>query len=172
MIHIAKPMLNFGQMMYVPEIIRGLVITVKHMIRKKPVTSEYPEQPHPVPSNFRGLHRLIERPGGKERCVACELCLTACPANCISMVAADPNDPTVEKYPLRYEIDILRCIYCGFCEEACPCNAIELTPHYELASNRRDDFIHTKEKLLDNNRYVPEGERVSKVRTNETYLRV
>lgn len=172
MISITKPRLTVWQMLYLPEIVRGLMITIKHLLKFKQVTCEYPEKARPVPSNFRGLHRLIQRPGGRERCVACELCLTACPANCISMVAADPNDPNVEKYPLRYEIDTLRCIYCGFCEEACPCDAIELTPHYEFASPRREDFIHTKEKLIDNNRYVPEEERVSKVKTNETYLQV
>ncbi|OGH60900.1 MAG: hypothetical protein A3G34_11615 [Candidatus Lindowbacteria bacterium RIFCSPLOWO2_12_FULL_62_27] len=172
MIGIKKPEQTLMQKIYLPEILRGLAITIRHMLRQKPVTCEYPEKPHVVPPNFRGLHRLIQRPGGRERCVACELCLTACPANCISMVAADPNDPNVEKYPLRYEIDVLRCIYCGFCEEACPCDAIELTPHYEMASSRREDFIFTKDRLLDNNRYVPEGERVSKVRTNETYLRI
>ncbi len=169
---IEKPHLSLFQKAYLPEVARGLWITMKHMLRKKPVTYEYPEKPKPVPANFRGLHRLIQRPGGRERCVACELCLTACPANCISMVAADPGDPNVEKYPLRYEIDTLRCIYCGFCEEACPCDAIELTPHYEFASSRREDFVQTKEKLLENNRYVPEAERVSNARTNETYLRV
>ena len=172
MITLAKPHMNFWQKLYLPEVVRGLMITIRHVARFKNVTYEYPEKPKPVPANFRGLHRLIQRPGGKERCVACELCLTACPANCISMVAADPNDPAVEKYPLRYEIDTLRCIYCGFCEEACPCDAIELTPHYELASNRRDAFIETKDKLIANNRHVPEEERVSKARTNETYLRV
>lgn len=172
MIGIKKPESTLLQKIYLPEILRGLAITARHFFRVKAVTSQYPESPHEVPPNYRGLHRLIQRPSGKERCVACELCLTACPANCISMVAADPNDPNVEKYPLRYEIDTLRCIYCGFCEEACPCDAIELTPHYELASSRRQDFVHTKEMLLANNQYVPEGERVSKVKTNETYLRV
>lgn len=167
-----KPVLSLWQKLYLPEVLRGLWITVRHFARQKSVTSQYPEHPHAVPANFRGLHRLIQRPGGKERCVACELCLTACPANCISMVAADPNDPTVEKFPLRYEIDTLRCIYCGFCEEACPCDAIELTPHYEFASHKREDFIYTKDRLLDNNKYVPEDLRVSKVKTNETYLRV
>lgn len=171
MITVSKPEQNLMQKIYLPEILRGLTITIRHMFRRKSVTCEYPEKPHAVPANFRGLHRLIQRPGGRERCVACELCLTACPANCISMVAADPNDPNIEKYPLRYEIDTLRCIYCGFCEEACPCDAIELTPHYELASARREDFFHTKQMLLANNQYVPEGERVSKVQTNETYLR-
>lgn len=172
MILTEKPRLSFWQKLYLPEVLRGLAITLRHVIRFRQVTYEYPEKPKPVPHNFRGLHRLIQRPSGKERCVACELCLTACPANCISMTAADPNDPSVEKYPLRYEIDTLRCIYCGFCEEACPCDAIELTPHYELASHRREDFIHTKDKLIANNQHVPPDMRISKVKTNETYLRV
>ncbi len=169
---VRKPQLSLTQKLYLPEILRGLMITMRHFLRRKSVTYEYPEKAKPVPANFRGLHRLIQRPTGKERCVACELCLTACPANCISMVATDPNDPNVEKFPLRYEIDTLRCIYCGFCEEACPCDAIELTPHYEQASSRREDFVHAKSRLLENNQFVPEGERISRVKTNETYLRV
>lgn len=163
--------MTLWEKLYLPEIVRGLFITLKHLLIPRPVTHQYPEEAKPVPANFRGLHRLLPRPGGRERCVACELCLTACPANCISMVAAVSDDPNVEKYPLRYEIDTLRCIYCGFCEEACPCRAIELTPHYEFSSSSRESFLYTKERLLENNRFVPEAERVPAVQTNETYLK-
>jgi NADH-quinone oxidoreductase subunit I len=59
------------------------------------------------------------------------LCATNCPAQCIKIVAAEHEDPAVEKYPISYEIDILRCVFCGFCEEACPVDAIRMGPEWQ-----------------------------------------
>ena len=151
---------------YVTEILRGLVVTgyrfwrnltlhAVHLVglakdRRAAVTVSYPEQRKHYPDNYRGSHRLTLKADGSVRCTACFLCATACPANCIYIEAGEHPDPTVEKFPLRYEIDTLRCIYCGMCVEACPCDAIRMDTyvHPKIWGYHRADFIEPKEVLM------------------------
>ncbi len=79
----------------------------------------------------KGNHVLTVKKDGSLRCTACMLCATNCPAECIKINAAEHNDPSVEKFPISYEIDILRCVFCGYCEEACPVDAIRLGPEWQ-----------------------------------------
>src|SRR5690606_37045883 len=117
---------------YIPEFVRGLVVTTSHLFRnlnpnvdeRLTFTRNYPEEPTVYPERYRGLHRLMLRDDGQVRCVACMCCSTICPADCIHIVAAEHDDPTIEKYPRIFVIDELRCIVCGLCVEACPCDAI------------------------------------------------
>ncbi len=126
-------------------LINGLKITFMHLF-KKPVTLQYPdERPNVVP-NYRGLHAL-KVSHSKAKCVACYLCPTVCPAKCITVEAGE--DANHDKYAAVYEIDLLRCIFCGYCVEACPVDAIKMTQAFELASYKREDFIFTKESLLE-----------------------
>ncbi|RMH42180.1 MAG: NADH-quinone oxidoreductase subunit I [Deltaproteobacteria bacterium] len=134
--------------------LQGLGVTVKHFFRNVTTqrdveTIQYPEEKRPYPPRHRGLHRLMKRPDGRVRCVACMCCPTVCPAHCITIVPAETDDPTVEKYPAVFEIDELRCVVCGLCEEACPCDAIRMdsglhAPPVEF----RGDAIETKESML------------------------
>jgi NADH-quinone oxidoreductase subunit I len=80
--------------------------------------------------------------------VACFLCSTACPADCIEIVAAASPWSDRDKYPDRFVVDELRCIYCGMCEEACPVDAIELTNIYDLTGLSRSEMLFDREKLL------------------------
>jgi len=137
---------------------RGFWVTLRHAAQP-PLTVPYPEVKRPLPAAFRGRHRLYRHPDGLERCIGCELCAAACPSSAIYVQAAD-NDPahptsTGERYAATYEINMIRCIFCGYCEEACPVDAIRLGPEYELADYGRQDFVYTKEMLLDPEKYAP-----------------
>ncbi len=138
---------------YLPAVLKGLGNTFLHLIKAKghkTFTIQYPEQKKELRPGFRGEHRLNSDEQGREKCVACFMCSTACPANCIRIVAEEAPWPDRDKRPKIFEIDMLRCIYCGMCEEACPCDAIELTEKpYQVATSRAE-MIYSKEKLLGN----------------------
>lgn len=146
-----RPM-SFWERMYLPAVIRGLGITLGHLFKKK-ATINYPEQKRPFSPVFRGVQILNRDEEGRERCTACGLCAVACPAEAITMEAAErkPGEEHLyreEKYAARYEINMLRCIFCGFCEEACPKDAIYLTETFAPANYQRKGFIYGKEDLL------------------------
>lgn len=130
--------------MIVP-LIKGLQITFSHLF-KKAVTLQYPEQRPNVAPNFRGLHTL-KVSHDKAKCVACYLCPTVCPAKCITVEAGE--DRAHDKFAAIYEIDMLRCIFCGYCVEACPVDALGMTQNFELANYKREDFVFSKELLLE-----------------------
>jgi NADH-quinone oxidoreductase subunit I len=137
---------------YLGEVFRGLGITMAHMVRnlallrrdRVGMTYQWPEQPTPLPPTLRGEHRLMQRPDGTPRCVSCNCCVTACPANCIEIVGADTGHDGVEKYPVRFDIDILQCVYCGLCVEACPCDAIRMD-----TGKITDAYFEGPVKILD-----------------------
>ena len=145
--------MTFSERIYLPAILGGMWITLKHFFRK-PATSQYPEQVRSRSEVYRGQHVLKRDEQGKERCTACGLCAVACPAEAITMVAAEREKGEEhlyreEKYAAIYEIDMLRCIFCGLCEEACPKEAIFLTDRIVDAEFGREDFIYGKDKLVE-----------------------
>lgn len=138
--------LTFWQKLYIPEIAKGLALTFKNMIGPK-FTVEYPEEKFIPPASYRGRPVLVMEKNGEERCVACGLCARVCPPLAIE-VQADETDLEKERYPVKFEINMLRCIFCGFCEEVCPEEAIVMSKDYELAFKSREDAIFGKDKLL------------------------
>jgi NADH-quinone oxidoreductase subunit I len=152
----AKPVdrrpMRVWEKMYLPAILKGMAITFRHLFRKK-VTINYPEKQRTFSEVFRGLHVLNRDEEGRERCTACGLCAVACPAEAITMEAAErlPGEEHLyreEKYAAKYEINMLRCIFCGYCEEACPKDAIYLSQTFAPANYSRKGFIYKKEDLL------------------------
>lgn len=157
--------MRFLERIYLWEILKGLALTARHFwrnilahalhglrLRRAPggVTVQYPEVRRPVAGRARHLHRLMKRPDGTPRCVACMLCPSACPAKCINVVAEEVADPLVEKAPARFEIDISRCVFCGMCVEACPVDAIRMdTAVIPPASYDRYRMVLRKEQLLE-----------------------
>jgi NADH-quinone oxidoreductase subunit I len=146
--------MTFLERLYLIAIVKGLWITIKHFFRKK-ATIHYPEQVRAFSPVYRGRHMLKRDEQGRENCTACGLCALSCPAEAITMKAAErkPGEEHLyreEKYAEIYEINMLRCIFCGLCEEACPKDAIYLTISKELvpAQYHREDFIFGKDKLV------------------------
>lgn len=144
---------NFAEKIYLPAVLKGMSITISHLFKKK-ATIEYPEEERPRSPVYRGRHVLKRDENGAERCTACGLCALACPAEAITMVAAErkPGEEHLyreEKYAAVYEINMLRCIFCGLCEEACPKEAIFLTEELVEPEFWRDDFIYGKDKLVE-----------------------
>lgn len=148
--------LTLSERLYIPEILRGLKLTLSHLFQPK-VTMEYPEQRWDLPPNYRGAPALVKDQDGREKCVACFLCQEICPPQAITIVGRELQASNVEKYPVSFDIDMLRCIYCGFCEDVCPEEAIFLTKTFELAGYTREEMIFGKEKLyqLGGVRYDP-----------------
>ncbi|MDE3248195.1 MAG: NADH-quinone oxidoreductase subunit NuoI [Bacteroidota bacterium] len=152
----AKPVdrapMTWVEKLYLWNILKGMLITLRHFFKRK-ATVKYPEQKRPFSPVFRGLHILNRDEQGRERCTACGLCAVACPAEAITMEAAErkkgeENLYREEKYAARYEINMLRCIFCGLCEEACPKDAIYLSETFAPANFQRQTFIYGKQDLL------------------------
>ena len=146
-----KPM-NFWERLYLPAIFKGMLITFRHIFTRNP-TIHYPEQKRAFSPVFRGLQILNRDEEGRENCTACGLCAVACPAEAITMEAAErlPGEEHLyreEKYAAKYEINMLRCIFCGLCEEACPKDAIYLSETFTPADYQRKQFVYNKQDLL------------------------
>lgn len=158
-----RPM-NLAEKMYLPAIAKGMGITLKHFFGKK-ATINYPEETRPFSPVFRGVQILNRDEEGRENCTACGLCAVACPAEAITMEAAERKASEdhlyrEEKYAAKYEINMLRCIFCGLCEEACPKDAIYLTETFAPSNYHRKGFIYGKEDMLiPHPKEDPEGYR-------------
>jgi len=145
--------MTFLERIYLPAIFNGMIIVVRHLFRKK-TTINYPEVKREFSEVYRGKHVLKRDDEGRERCTACGLCALSCPAEAITMVAAERAKGEEhlyreEKYAAVFEINMLRCIFCGDCEEACPKEAIFLTDQLVESEYERKDFIYGKDILVE-----------------------
>ncbi|MCC7301711.1 MAG: NADH-quinone oxidoreductase subunit I [Bacteroidia bacterium] len=150
---VVKKEMTLLERIYLPAIFSGMLITLSHFFRRK-ATVSYPEVKRPFAATYRGQHVLKRDEMGRERCTACGLCAVACPAEAITMTAAErkPGEENLyreEKYAAVYEINMLRCIFCGDCEEACPKEAIFLTDRMPPALYKRGVLVFGKNILVE-----------------------
>ncbi len=136
---------------------KGFGLTFKTMFRPA-ATNSYPEYKRPTAPRFHGRHVLNRHPDGLEKCVGCELCAWACPADAIFVRGAD-NTPQArfspsDRYGEIYQINYNRCIFCGLCIEACPTRALTMSQAYELSTDSRSALVYEKHQLIA---ALPEG---------------
>ena len=166
---------TFWEKIYIPQIICGLKITSVHFFRnlflhtahlfglmkghRASATIQYPEEQRPLMSRYRSRHRLTLREDDTPRCVGCMLCETVCPARCITIVPGEHPDPHVEKYPIRFDIDLGVCVYCGYCVEVCPEDAIRMdTGILDLAAYSREEMQLDIHELMNPELRKPLGD--------------
>jgi NADH-quinone oxidoreductase subunit I len=130
---------------------KGFGLTFGTMF-KHVYTQQYPFDVYATQPRYHGRHVLNRHPDGLEKCVGCELCAWACPADAIYVEGGDNTDEERyspgERYGKVYQINYLRCIFCGLCIEACPTRSLTMSNQYELALDNRQELIYTKEQLM------------------------
>jgi NADH-quinone oxidoreductase subunit I len=157
---VERKALSLSERMYLPQILAGMRVTLKHLFAKN-VTLEYPEQPPAIPPGYRGVPTLVKDPHGREKCVSCQLCEFVCPPKAIRItpgeIPADAPTAHVERAPREFEIDMLRCIYCGLCQEVCPEEAIWLQNQYSMSGYTRAEMVNNKQRLYELGGTLPDN---------------
>ena len=142
-------------------ILLGMAITFSNMVKtlfgRRYSTIQFPEQKRNTSNRYRGIHVLTQRMDGTPKCVACYMCATVCPAECIYIEAGERPERDIEKYPTRFEIDLLRCVYCGFCVDACPEEAIIMSRENDLVGTTRAELIIDRDRLMDRGKLMEYG---------------
>lgn len=140
--------MTLSERLYIPELIRGLLITFRNFFSRK-VTMQYPEERWHTHKGYRGFPYLVMGDNGIEKCVACKLCERICPADVIYIEIDEYENPDIrERRPKVFNVDMGKCIVCGYCEEACPVDAIRMSDEYELSRYTREELLFDKEMLL------------------------
>ncbi len=147
-VNVDRPKQTLGERIYLGSIVKGLAVTMRHFLRnffgqKDVATIQYPEERREYSERMRGRHILTTKDDGSLRCVACYMCETVCPADCITITAEEDPEATVEweKRPLSFEIDLLRCVFCGYCVDACPKQAIIMSRKHEMSFVTREEAV-------------------------------
>jgi NADH-quinone oxidoreductase subunit I len=143
-------------------LLKGLLVTAKNLVGSfhdpaRLVTKEYPEQRTKLPEAYRNFPFLVydgEQPIDGLRCVACKICETECPPQCIYIIPDRDEKGRPTKKPRVFDIDISVCMSCQICVEVCPFDAIKMDQHYEIAEAERfDALLLRREELAKSNDY-------------------
>ena len=108
----------------------------QHMTREKQLPKDLFNQPV--------VEIKCDEAGGKNKCIACGLCQSACPNETIRITTEMVTDPATGKSKqrlVRYEYDLGSCMFCHLCVNACPTGAIRFATEFEHA-------VYTREKLV------------------------
>ena len=157
-IQVQRKTLTLAERAYLPQILGGMMTTIKHFLRPAE-TMEYPEERPAIPPGYRGVPTLVMDPHGREKCVSCQLCEFVCPPKAIRITPGSVQGEDVshvEKAPQAFDIDMLRCIYCGLCEEVCPEEAIFLQNQYSMSGYSRTEMVNHKDKLYEMGGTLPD----------------
>jgi NADH-quinone oxidoreductase subunit I len=159
-IKVERKPLSLAERSYLPGILAGMRITLRHFMGR-PDTMEYPEERPTIPPGYRGAPTLVKDPHGREKCVSCQLCEFVCPPKAIRITPGSVPEGAgvdhVEKAPQAFDIDMLRCIYCGLCEEVCPEEAIFLQGQYSMTGYSRSEMVNHKDRLYEMGGTLPDA---------------
>lgn len=125
----------------VVSVIVGMKITIKYCFQKT-VTVQYPQQKLSFAPRYRGIHEFEA-----EKCIACDLCVKACPVDCIYIDKTGPRK--IDKQTgtaaggelVRFAIDYSKCLFCALCTEPCPTECIHMGKLHDLSSYSRRDVV-------------------------------
>jgi len=128
-------------------IFKGLGVTFATFVGK-PVTVQYPEVRHPLPTRQRSFPVLTwDFDHDEPFCTGCNVCVRNCPVDCMTAVMQD-NPKYAEgtsnrrKIVEKFWIDYGRCMRCNICVEVCPFEAIVMdntwAGHEHASYDRRD----------------------------------
>ncbi len=141
-------------------LIDGMVVTARNFVgsyfdKDRLVTVQYPEERVEVPENSRTFPFLVfDGTPEAMRCVACKICETDCPPQCIYIVMDRDEKGKPLQRPKVFDIDISVCMQCQICVEVCPFEAIKMDNDYEKSKyGRFDDLVERLPDLLKSNEY-------------------
>jgi NADH-quinone oxidoreductase subunit I len=141
-------------------LIEGMAVTARNFVgsyfdKERLVTVQYPEERIEVPENSRTFPFLVfDGTPDAMRCVACKICETDCPPQCIYIVMDRDEKGKPLQRPKVFDIDISVCMQCQICVEVCPFEAIKMDNDYEKSKyGRFDDLVERLPDLLKSNEY-------------------
>lgn len=120
-------------------IAKGLWVTLRYLF-KPSITVQYPTEKLVPFERFRGA-LLFDA----DVCISCNLCVKACPSNCIAL-ENDTNEAGKKVARVNwYTIDFGKCNFCRLCEEACPTKpkSVWHSLDYELTFSNRPEMVRT-----------------------------
>ncbi len=127
-------------------LLSGLSVTIRYFF-KKTNTQQYPEERLPLPERSRSMIKLIYD-GEKDmfNCVACLMCMKACPNSCIKLEGV--RMPDGKRRMTTFKLDFSTCIFCGYCVEACGFDALTfVSEEYENSVYKRGSLLQDENAM-------------------------